>query len=135
MVERSSPLAQLKTIVGTVGARPTLATHGVDITTWQSGSFMPRVAVVQFTGTALATISPIDAALIPLGAELWGLLAGEWCFVGPVQMYGGNIVVLDATRGYVVEINDPSPFTRLAIAGSVAGGPASYAFIPMETWR
>lgn len=141
MQQLSSLLTSLATATGTVGARPGLVTDGVDISSWKSGSFMPREAAVLFDGAALSTIAPTDATLIPSGAELWGLVVlsptvpGKWKFVGPLQMYGGNIVLVDATHGFTTQINDPSPFTRLAIAGTVTGGAASYAFVPLETWR
>lgn len=126
------------TLVGpaNVGARPAAAGDGIDITSWKSGAFSPRVALVLIDGDqALNINSPAGGAN---GAEVWGRItvggASKWKLIGYLNS-SAAVPIASATLGYVAELDDLAPFDRLLIAGTPSVGAPTYSFVALETWR
>ena len=123
---------------GTLGARPAGPGDGVDITLWRAGlgAYSPREAIAELTGTADATLSPLDAKLIAAGIELWGLINGHWRFFAPLAVAGANPKVIAGPEGGIaIEVDDVAAATRLCLAGTASAGVVSYKFTPLETTR
>ncbi len=132
-VQLAQLLSSLATANGVIGARPALAGDGVDITSWTQGGYMPRVALVRLDGDHVGGTT-IAAPAGGTGVEFWGYLLGEWRFAG--NLYGSAVVpIAGPTQGFVEQVEDLAPFTRLAIAGAMGAGGGTYSFVPMETTR
>lgn len=114
-----------------IGARPATIADCVDITPWRLGAFAPRLALIEIDGSAAVTVSGPGASA--LGAELWGVVRGKLKLLTYLNA-GQNIVVVDATHGWVEEVEDVGSATALYVAGDVAGGTATATFTPLEVW-
>src|SRR4051812_16526218 len=95
-MELLAPLPELETLSAVIGTRPTLVTHGVDITAWRVGgkfSLVNCIAYVEGDGTDRTVSSPTSGAN---GVEAWTYKATKagtyrWVLVG--YLNAGNDVV------------------------------------------
>ncbi len=113
-----------------IGARPALSTDGVDVTTWRpDGKRSPRLAQVFIAGSTAASITEPSSGTI--GVELWGYVLGQWWLLGALNS-GNAIPIVSATQGHAETLNEIGDFDRLAVAGTVSAGTATYVFAPLE---
>ena len=127
-------------LVSTVisAARPSLATDGVDITSWRdNGTFAPPLAAMMISGDEAMTLtSPAGGTR---GVELYGYSvlngSGHWWLIGYVND-GQDIVIASATLGYAQEVDVLGVFTRLeVVAGGIPVGHTALAqFAPIDHW-
>ncbi len=127
-----APLFELITAGTVVGARPTVAGDGVDITPWRKSAYTPELALVQLTGTLAASL--LAPATGNDGVELWGYVNGIWCFMGALKG-GAAIAIVGATQGHAEEVQHVGIATRLAIAATVSAGVVTATFTPIEVWQ
>lgn len=125
-------LLDSKLVTVTVGARPSSATDGVDITSWRTnGTFTGAMAAVFLSGSATATItSPTGGSS---GVELWGYRMSKWWLIA--ELRDGRDISVTATTGYAQAVNVIGVYDRLAIAGTVSVGSATAQLGPIEAWQ
>lgn len=112
--------------------RPTLAGHGVDVTTWRSNVFFSsQMAVLMIDGDAAMSItSPTGGAS---GVELWGYRLSQWWRIGFLND-GQAVDIAGASQGYAAQVDIIGIFDRLAICGTPSAGAAVANLIPIEVW-
>lgn len=116
-----------------VGARPTLASDGVDILHWRTnGEFSTPLAALLIDGSLAMTIgSPAGGAD---GVELWGYRLAQWWRIGVVND-GQDVPIVGPGQGFGQAINVVGVFERLAISGTPSAGAATAILIPIQTWE
>jgi hypothetical protein len=113
-----------------IGARPAVAADGVDITSWRPDSKRsPRLVQAFIAGSAAASIT--EPASGTIGVELWGYALSQWWLLGALND-GAAIPIVSATQGFAESLNEIGDFDRLAVAGTVSAGTATYVFAPLE---
>lgn len=131
MTNLVAPLWEKITAASAIGARPTLVTHGADITPWRKSLFTPPDAVVLIDGSVAADLtSPAGGTE---GVELWGYIRSLWKFLGVLKA-GGTIHIVSATQGHAEQVTDVGLADRLAIAATVSAGASTATFAPLESW-
>ena len=114
----------------TIGARPTLSSDGVDITSWSTaGGGGPIAAACLIDGSAGATIaSPTGGTA---GPEVWAYILAQWYLVG--YLNNGVTIPIDGdTQGFATQLSGIGIATRLYVAGTVSAGTATAKYVPME---
>lgn len=114
-----------------IGARPSVAGDGVDITAWRSGAFTCAQATVLVDGSAAAALTAPGAGTE--GVELWGYVLSQWWLIGSLHD-GNQINIAGDSQGFAQVLNDLGAFERLAVAATVSAGSATAKFVPMESW-
>ena len=115
-----------------VGARPSGAGDGVDISSWSSGTDVtgPERVCLLLDGSQAATVDGPSGATT--GAEVWGYLGTIWYLLGYLHD-GADIPITGNAQGFALELGGVGIFDRLAVAGDVSAGTVTYSFAPMET--
>lgn len=123
-------MSESKLVSVAVSARPTIATDGVDVSSWlENGIFCGAMAAVFVGGTADGVLtSPAGGAE---GVELWGYRLSKWWLIASLRD-GRDITVYADGHGYSQALNVIGVYQRLAVAGSGVGGLAQLA--PIEVW-
>lgn len=121
-----------KLVQGAVGARPTLAGDGIDVTSWRTGAaFSSPRAVAQIDGTVAATLSsPAGGAK---GPEVWGYVDAQWWLIGYLNN-GQDVPIVGNLQGFAQELDVIGIFDRIAIAATVSAGAATAKLYPIDVW-
>lgn len=112
--------------------RPSLATDGVDISSWRiHGQFSVPLAAVFIDGDqALDLSSPTGGTE---GVELWGYRLSQWWRIG--VLHNGSVIALAGNlQGFVQQIQIIGIFDRLAIAATPSVGAVVAKFGPIDQW-
>lgn len=137
-MEAALALTQLETAAVAIGARPSAAGDGVDITTWKvNGQFghVNCTAYIKSDGAGACTVtSPSGGSH---GVEVWigktnnaGVF--HWWLVG--YLNGGVDVDVPNNVGSAFSLELAAIGSRLALAGVPSAHAPTYYFEPIETW-
>lgn len=127
-MELSHPVLSLITTATAVSAtRPTLSTHGVDVTTFGRGGFrMPKLLVMLIPDASRTLDSPTGGSA---GPEVWTYINSIWCLV---SYFRPTAPISVPAGGYAEAISLGFLGDRVAIAGTKSGGTINYQLAPVE---
>lgn len=119
-----------------IGARPSLSTDGLDVTSWREGpgTFAPPSFEIFIDGAGASSLAA--PATGSLGVELWGYVASRnsWYFLASLNK-GVAVPVIGAGQGYAEIATLPlGDHDRLAVAATVTGAAVTASFGPIESW-